>query len=592
MDVQQLQLMGKKPSNTRHSKQAKLFEPFGDRVAVLFDELELAVTWRRPSILLAVYDSELVRMDAEAALEQRLHKLGQRVHRLQVNEEQFDVPLVLSHRFDPDKAVFFVTGLKWGGGRGGNNAYRALNIRREYLVDGLIRVVFWLTEKEASVLPRRAPDFWSFRHRVVEFIEMPTLERIAFAPKERTRQSWVPQLSGREVASRIAFREALLLDLPEKAESLASRVDLLYALASLHWAKGDHKKSISLLKQDIDLAQNLQDPATLSRLWVGLGIVHREQEQLNLALSACRNAIEIDPKDAAPWGFLGVVYHDLGRFKEAIRACKKAIKLDPKKAEFWNSLGNIYRDLGRVDNAMAAYHKAIELDPNNVDSFYGFGNLFEGLGRANEAIDSYQKAVKLDPGDVDSWNNLGLLYTNLGRTEDAIHACRQAIKLASRESRAWNNLGNVYRNIGRYKSAINAYRKSGEYNPQNADSWNSRGHIYCISNRISDAITAYERGIELDPEDSTAHLFLAVCYRKIGLQQEAKTHIKIALPKIKGEKEYKRACFESVRGNVEKAVEFLQIALDKNQVSVDWIRRDPSLDFIRDDIHFRALLGA
>jgi hypothetical protein len=43
---------------------------------------------------------------------------------------------------------------------------------------------------------------------------------------------------------------------------------------------------------------------------------------------------------------------------------------------------------------------------------------------------------------------------------------------------------------------------------------------------------------------------------------------------------------------VEKAVEFLQIALDKNQVSVDWIRRDPSLDFIRDDIHFRALLGA
>ena len=54
-------------------------EPFGDRLETLFGELELAIKYDRPSILLAVYRSEFVRAEAEAALAEKLRGLGQTV---------------------------------------------------------------------------------------------------------------------------------------------------------------------------------------------------------------------------------------------------------------------------------------------------------------------------------------------------------------------------------------------------------------------------------------------------------------------------------------------------------------------------------
>ncbi len=147
-------------------------ESFDDRIGILSDELELAIKWNRPSILLVVYSSESIRSKAEVALAAKLRKLKQAVTNYRVTDATSDdIPLYLSQLPNKDSTVFFVSGLQSDNGVDGRNAYRALNIRREYFVDHHIRAVFWLTEEEASALPKHAPDFWAFRHRVVEFVE-------------------------------------------------------------------------------------------------------------------------------------------------------------------------------------------------------------------------------------------------------------------------------------------------------------------------------------------------------------------------------------------------------------------------------------
>ena len=57
------------------------------------------------------------------------------------------------------------------------------------------------------------------------------------------------------------------------------------------------------------------------------------------------------------------------------------------------------------------------------------------------------------------------------------------------------------------------------------------------------------------------------------------------------ETEYDRACFESICGNVDEALALLKVALEKKQTPFAWARRDPDLDFIRDDPRFKALVG-
>ncbi|MCZ7667844.1 MAG: hypothetical protein M5U34_11835 [Chloroflexi bacterium] len=127
-----------------------------ERIDALFQELQLAIKFDRPSILLAVYRSEFVREDVEAALTSRLLELNQQTERVYINEQNHDLPLYLRERADRAQTVFFVSGIRFGGGDDGQNAYRALNIRREYFVEYKLRLVLWLTEEEERLLPRYA----------------------------------------------------------------------------------------------------------------------------------------------------------------------------------------------------------------------------------------------------------------------------------------------------------------------------------------------------------------------------------------------------------------------------------------------------
>ena len=216
-------------------------ESFDERIEILFRELELALKWDRPSILLAIYSSHYVRADAERALDARLRELNQTTTDYLVNEANADILINLSEHPRKATTVFYIAGLQNGGGADGRNAYRALNLRREYFVDYRIRAVVWLTEKEASVLQRYAPDFWAFRHRVVEFMDRPE----PHAAKIASEVAWsgLDDRTAREdTDAKIELRLALLKDLPEGDETLAARADLQFTLAGLYWAKREFEE--------------------------------------------------------------------------------------------------------------------------------------------------------------------------------------------------------------------------------------------------------------------------------------------------------------------------------------------------------------
>lgn len=144
------------------------------RIDLLVQELMLAIEWNSPCILLAAYRSEIIRERVESTLRTTIQRQGQAVREIRLNKQEYDLPLLV--RADPSTAttVFFVSGLQWAGGRGYSNAYRALNMHREYLVEDRIKSIFWLTLSEFQKLPRRAPDFWAFRHKAVDFSDLPS----------------------------------------------------------------------------------------------------------------------------------------------------------------------------------------------------------------------------------------------------------------------------------------------------------------------------------------------------------------------------------------------------------------------------------
>ena len=191
---------------------------FEENINTLLEELVLAEKWQRPSILLAVHKSKFGQDKAEKALEAKLNKLGQNVTHVTVDQDRSDIPHFIAGMPSPDKSVFFVSNVDWGGGADRKDAYRALNIYRELFVEHHVKVVFWLTLNEAATLPRYAPDFWAFRHRVIEFTgqRIPRNVHLPAGVLIWDAQNSVDPFDTLE--ARISVREQLLAKLPHNVE--------------------------------------------------------------------------------------------------------------------------------------------------------------------------------------------------------------------------------------------------------------------------------------------------------------------------------------------------------------------------------------
>ena len=146
----------------------KISKARAEGVAVLMEEIQLAIEWNRPSILLSLQKSNRLRGNAEIALEKNLQKMKQEIVYVDLCRQLSNFPRLLFYAPESDQRIFFFNHLDCDVGDG-RNVYRALNLHREAFIEQRIRSVFWLTPQEASSLVRFAPDFWAFRHRVVEF---------------------------------------------------------------------------------------------------------------------------------------------------------------------------------------------------------------------------------------------------------------------------------------------------------------------------------------------------------------------------------------------------------------------------------------
>jgi len=181
---------------------------------------------------------------------------------------------------------------------------------------------------------------------------------------------------------------------------------------------------------------------------------------------------------------------------------------------------------------------------------------------------------------------------DLAELEAEIAKFKRTVQLNPRNAFAWDALGTLYKSAGMYKEAIVAYRQAISINSTKASYHHHLGLVYAAEGRHEDAIQAFQKVLELDPDYSLAHATLGGYYRKMGLEDLAQEHIGKAMKSIfDSENEYNRACLEAICGNVDQALDLLRIALTNKQTYVDWVLRDPDLDFIRQDPRFKQLIS-
>jgi len=462
---------------------------FDDRIDILFRELELAIRWKRPSILLAICKSENTHHEVESILKKRLLALGQDVHSFKIDEvEQADVPQYLTNLPHLEQKVVFMEGFSLGESKKNKHAFKALNSGRDYFINRQLRVVFWLSAEEANELAHHAPEFWGYRHRVVEFMENMDANH---SPLRSLSSIWqgIGEFTDahEDIDNKIALRDSLLAELPSNRESTSSRANLLISLGVLHFRKGDVHKAISYSQTAIKLASKIEDK------WFE---------------AMCKNT-------------LALIQANTGQVSEAIDTLRQATDLAPNQIFPWNNMGNLLNELDRLDEAMEAFHAAMQFNPEDPFSLNGLGNTYFKLGRTDDAYKNYQQAIQVAPSFAHAWNGLGSIFAKVEQIESAISAFQKAIECDNHIATPWINLGSIFEKLNRNDEAAEAFRKAYELDPSNSIVWMEQGKVYFNTGCMDEAVCAFQKSIELDHGNGWSYCNLAQTYVCKGKYTEA-----------------------------------------------------------------------
>ena len=159
-----------------------------------------------------------------------------------------------------------------------------------------------------------------------------------------------------------------------------------------------------------------------------------------------------------------------------------------------------------------------------------------------------------------------------------------------KNTKAWSLLGRYHGLLEENTEAITAYLEALALAPSNSHYHYQLGQIYSKENRYEEAIESFKYVLVLDRDNLFAHCALASAYRRLKRQEEAETHIEAASCQMESESDYNRACFESIRGDADQAISFLQKSLESAEVTVEKILNEADFDFITYETSFQALI--
>src|SRR5437763_1749241 len=286
---------------------------------------------------------------------------------------------------------------------------------------------------------------------------------------------------------------------------------------------------------------------------------------------------------------------NLEDYRKAVGHYDEAIRLDPEyalayavRSEAWTLIGDLTGE-GKTawPKARTDAEKAVAIVPALAEAHAALGWVrFFTEWRFAEGLSELKRAKELAPANPTANDLLARVIVYLGRLDEAEKQGRQAVELDPLATPPHNNLARILWYEGKLDEADATARKAAELQPNSAS---SRRWQVLVAIRRGDSETAL-REAQSEPDESYRRFELAVAQFARGDQKAADAALEDLIANNRG-LDYQVAQVYAVRGEREKAFEWLQIAFDNHDTGMLGLLVDPLLTSLRDDPRYKNLLA-
>ena len=250
--------------------------------------------------------------------------------------------------------------------------------------------------------------------------------------------------------------------------------------------------------------------------------------QLDMAIEAYSNAIDLNPHNANAYNNRGIAYAEKGKLDNAIEDYNITIQLRPDEANINYNKRIVYTNKDDYGLAIQEVIKMMELDLEFSQTYHNRAIAYSKKGEVELAIKDYTKAIELYPDAPNTYYDRGNTYYEKGDYDRAIEDYTEAIKLNPIFYSAYINRGNVYSSKNDYDRAIKDHTKAIELNPNSANAYNNRGVAYGEKDDADRAIENYTKAIELNRNHDIAYYNRGIVWLHLQKWNKAKVDLTTA----------------------------------------------------------------
>src|SRR6184192_2479203 len=283
-------------------------------------------------------------------------------------------------------------------------------------------------------------------------------------------------------------------------------------------------------------------------------------------------------------------------YRKAIDYFDQAIQLDPnyalayaERSEVWTVMGDLTGQRSTAfSKARSDAEKAVAIAPSLAEAHAALGwvRAFTEWKFA-EGLSELQRAKELSPANPTANDLLARVIVYTGRIEEAERQARQAVELDPLSAATQFTLGRVLFYAGKLDEADAAGRKLAQLQPSASSS--HRWQVLAAVQR-GDGETAL-REAQLEPDESVRPFELALAHYIRGDKKAADAALAELIANGRDSLAYQVAQVYAVRGEVDKAFEWLQIAFDNHDGGMPSLLVDPLLRVLRDDPRYKNLVA-
>ncbi len=283
-------------------------------------------------------------------------------------------------------------------------------------------------------------------------------------------------------------------------------------------------------------------------------------------------------------------------YRKAITFFDQATRLDPdyalayaERSEVWTFIGDLNTEQKKDAWAAAKRdaEKAVAVGPNLAEAHAALGWVrFFTEWKFAEGLAELRRAKELAPANPTANDLLARVLVYLGQIQEGEKLARQAIELDPLAYLARGNLARILLAEGKLDEADAAARKSAELQPAAAGS--HRWQVVVAVQR-GDGETAL-REAQLEPDEGYRRFELALAQCVRADREAADAALADLIANFRNQLAYQIAEIYAVRGETDKAFEWLQISLDNHDTGLLSLLIDPLIRGLRGDPRYKSML--